>query len=160
MAIKDDILSAANTSLPVHEVRDSGWRGPDNKPITVYVRELSGLERGLMYASYERFREMVGVEEDDDQYHDAYVLAWCLMEDADGRKRIFADSDVLALCKTHGKIITKLARFAGKVNGMGRYAEEVLPFRAEEKPRTDDVASSSGAPELHGAGGAVADQQS
>ncbi len=143
MSLKDTILGEQNTRLPVHTVSDSGWKDADGKPVTVYVRELSGLERALMYSAYDRFKKVQG--DDDDEHHDAFVLAWTLMEDPAGRKRIFSDADVLALQRTSSKVISKLARFAGKVNGLGRYAEEVLPFRAEGEQGADDVAPGSGA---------------
>ena len=156
MSLKDTILGEQNTKLPVHTVSDSGWKDADGKPVTVYVRELSGLERALMYSAYDRFKQSQG-DDDNDEHHDAFVLAWTLMEDPAGRKRIFSDADVLALQRTSSKVLSKLARFAGKVNGLGRYAEEVMPFRAAAQPGAADVAPSGGDDGVHGGRGSGPD---
>jgi len=149
VSLKDTILGEQNTKLPVYPVTDTGWKDADGKPVTVYVRELSGLERSLMYSAYDRFKKMQG-DDDNDEHHDAFVLAWTLMEDPAGRKRIFSDADVLSLQRTSSKVLSKLARFAGKVNGLGRYAEEVLPFRSEGEQGADDVAQGGGDAGVHG----------
>jgi hypothetical protein len=121
MSAKDNIVGTKDKLAPIRCLVPE-WESDDD---TLFIRQLTGLDRDRMQVAFESFRSEVNGDPEDITGYTAFTVAWCLVDKTG--KRIFEDHEVLTLAATSGKVLDKVYRFAAEVNGLGKYAEDVLP---------------------------------
>jgi hypothetical protein len=128
MSLKESIIATKDKLAPVR-CPVPEWETADEP---LYIRQLTGLDRDRMQVAFESFRSEVNGDAEDITGYTAFTVAWCLVDKSG--KRVFEDHEVLSLASASGKVLDKVYRFAAEVNGLGQYAENVLPKSSGADP--------------------------
>lgn len=139
MPLKDDILQAQD--LPREPVAIDLWKGSDTKPIKIFVRCMSGVER-------DEFEQWVTAIPDAGKRTLDIEIRLCVMTMTDAvGVNIFTVEDAPALARKNRDAITKVFLAACKINGIGLKMTEEAAGKSDPAPGDS---SPSGSPSTSG----------
>lgn len=122
---KQDIQAAQDQVIEQLEVPE--WGG------TVYVRSISGKERGLIEAAAARFKETKGKDETFVRTFTVRMAALGLC-DAEG-KRLFGDDEIPVLAERNAAAIARVAEVVQRLSGLTKEdIEDLAKNSAEAQP--------------------------